>query len=112
VLADAPPVRTIGLKDGRRLAFRDYGDPDGRPMISFHEGLGSSLLPPGTQALAQELGLRIITPERPGYGQSDPRSDYSFEGVAEDVVELCDRLGLNVGRAIGAADRRAPGGAG
>ena len=94
VMADAPPVRSIGLRDGRRLAFRDYGDPDGRPLISFHEGLGSSLLPPGSQALAQELGLRIITPERPGYGQSDPRSGYSFESVAQDVVELCDRLGL------------------
>lgn len=94
VLADAPPVRTIGLKDGRRLAFRDYGDPDGRPMLSFHEGLGSSLLPPGSHALAQALGLRIITPERPGFGQSDLLSPYTFEGVAQDVVELCDRLGL------------------
>ncbi|MDB5425611.1 MAG: hypothetical protein JWQ29_3027 [Phenylobacterium sp.] len=91
---DAPQVRHIILGDGRRLAYRDYGDPQGRPFLSFHEGLGSSLMPPETHGRARALGLRIIAPERPGFGQSDPRPDYSFDTVAEDVVELCDRLGL------------------
>ncbi|UTP40210.1 LuxR C-terminal-related transcriptional regulator [Phenylobacterium sp. LH3H17] len=93
-VADAPTVRSIVLGDGRRLAYRDYGDPDGRAILSFHEGLGSSLMPPGTHGLARELGLRIISAERPGFGQSDPRPDYSFDGVAQDMVELCDRLEL------------------
>ncbi len=93
--ADAPPVRDIRLSDGRRLAYRDYGDPKGRPMLYFHEGLGSSLLPRDAHALARGLGLRIVSVERPGFGQSDPRPDYSFDGVAEDVVELCDALGLS-----------------
>lgn len=92
--SDAPPIRSITLADGRRLAYRDYGDPAGRAILSFHEGLGSSLLPPGTQKLARDLGLRIVCAERPGFGQSDPRPDYSFDGVAQDMVELCDDLGL------------------
>ncbi|WP_309642880.1 alpha/beta fold hydrolase [Phenylobacterium sp.] len=92
---DAPPVRSIVLADGRRLAYREYGDPSGRAILSFHEGLGSSLMPPATQKLALEFGLRIISAERPGFGQSDPRPDYSFDGVAEDMVALCDRLGLD-----------------
>ncbi len=104
---DAPTVRSIVLADGRRLAYRDYGDPTGRPILSFHEGLGSSLMPPGTQALARELGLRIISAERPGFGQSDPRPDYSFDGVAQDMVELCDRLELKELR-IGALLSGAP----
>jgi len=91
---DTPPVRSLILPDGRRLAYREYGDPRGREILSFHEGMGSSLLPFGTQALASELGLRIICAERPGFGQSDPRPDYSFDGVAEDMVQLCDHLGL------------------
>lgn len=90
----APPVQFHILADGRRLAFRDYGDPRGRPMLMFHEGLGSSLLPPGVQALALELGVRVISAERPGFGQSDPLPDYSFEAVAEDMVALCDALRL------------------
>ena len=92
--ADAPPVVAITLRDGRRLAYRDYGDPAGRPVLIFHEGLGSSLLPPGAQGLACELNLRLICAERPGFGQSDPSPDYSFDSVADDMVELCDQLGL------------------
>lgn len=91
---DAPPVVAITLRDGRRLAYRDYGAPDGRSVLFFHEGLGSSLLPPGAQGLARELNLRLICAERPGFGQSDPSPDYSFDSVADDMVELCDQLGL------------------
>lgn len=94
VFTDAPPVRLARLPDGRQLAYRDYGDPAGPPMLFFHEGLGSSLLPNGAQALALQLGLRIVSVERPGFGLSDPHPDYSFDAVAEDVVELCDQLGL------------------
>lgn len=91
---DAPPIMAITLKDGRRLAYRDYGDPSGRAVLIFHEGLGSSLLPPGAQGLAGKLNLRLICAERPGFGQSDPSPDYSFDSVADDMVELCDQLGL------------------
>ncbi len=91
----APPVRFLLLSDGRKLAYRDYGDPGGKPMLMFHEGLGSSLLPPGVQTLATELRLRVISAERPGFGQSDPLADYSFEAVAEDMVALCDALKID-----------------
>lgn len=94
VSADTPPVLSITLADGRRLAFREYGDPAGRPLLNFHEGMGSSLMPSGTHSLARDLGLRLICAERPGFGQSDPRTDYSFDGVADDMVALCDALGL------------------
>ena len=94
-ILQAPPVRAITLSDGRKLAYREYGDPAGKALLSFHEGLGSSLLPPGTDALARRLGLRIVCADRPGFGQSDIRNDYSFDGVAQDMVELCDQLGLD-----------------
>ncbi len=93
--AEAVPVlRDIRLSDGRRLSYREYGISNGRPLLMFHEGMGSSLLPPGVHTLAKELGLRVLCAERPGFGQSDPRDDYSFDGVADDMVELCDQLGV------------------
>ncbi|WP_374574256.1 alpha/beta fold hydrolase [Phenylobacterium sp.] len=95
VVGKAPPLAQVRLADGRRLAYRDYGDPAGRVMLAFHEGMGSSLLPPGTGALAARLGLRVICAERPGFGQSDPHPDYTFDNVAADMVELCDQLGLD-----------------
>ena len=94
-LLQAPPLKFVTLSDGRRLAYREYGDPLGQPLLAFHEGLGSSLLPPGSDRIGRELGLRIVCAERPGFGQSDPREDYSFEGVAADMVELCDQIGLD-----------------
>lgn len=93
-IAQAPPVLAVTLSDGRRLAYREYGDLAGRAVLTFHEGMGSSLLPPGTDAAARRLGLRIVCVERPGFGRSDPRPDYSFDGVARDMVELCDQIGL------------------
>lgn len=89
-----PEVRFVTLPDRRRLAYREYGVPKGRNLLLFHEGLGSSLLPEGAQVLAAQLGLRVISAERPGFGQSDPHPDYSFDAVAEDMAELCDQLGL------------------
>jgi pimeloyl-ACP methyl ester carboxylesterase/DNA-binding CsgD family transcriptional regulator len=93
-LSGTPPISRITLSDGRVLAYRDYGDRAGAALLCFHEGVGSSLLPAGTDAMAARLGLRVLCADRPGFGQSDPRSDYSFNGVADDMVELCDHLGL------------------
>ncbi|MGA0605292.1 alpha/beta fold hydrolase [Phenylobacterium sp. VNQ135] len=84
---EAPPLQRMRLPDGRWLGFREYGDPAGRAFLAFHEGLGSSLMPPGTDDLARALGLRLLAPERPGFGQSDPLPHaYRFEAVAEDMV--------------------------
>ena len=102
VMADAPPVQRMTLREGRVLAYRDYGTPTGQPVLYFHEGMGSSLTRPGTQGLAAALNLRVIAAERPGYGQSDPVRTYSFEGVADDMAELCDRLDLKTVRIVGA----------
>lgn len=104
---EAPPLKRLLLADGRTLAYREYGDPAGRPFLSFHEGLGSSLLPPGTDSRARALSLRIVIADRPGFGRSDPRPDFSFDTVADDMVELCDRLGLETVR-IGAVLSGAP----
>ncbi len=92
--APAPPVMFHTLSDRRRLAYRDYGARGGQTLVMFHEGMGSSLLPPGVQALAMELGVRVIAPERPGFGRSDACADYSFDGVADDMIAFCDALRL------------------
>jgi len=93
-LATAPPIRFFKLSDGRRLAWRGYGDPAGRPVLIFHQGLGCSVLPRGSDVLARDLGLRLIAPERPGAGRSDPRPNFTFQGVGRDMAELATGLGL------------------
>ena len=94
-LGTAPEVRTHRLADGRALAYRVYGDPAGRACMMVHQGLGSSLLPRGTDQLARDLGLYIICAERPGTGRSDPPGELSFGSIARDLVALTDALNLS-----------------
>jgi len=86
--------RRLRLPDGRRLAFAEHGDSDGRAVVYCH-GFPSShreaeLIGPGARA----EGVRIIAPDRPGYGDSDPLPQRSIAGWAEDVAALADHLGL------------------
>ena len=91
---DYPPHEFEILSDARQLAFRCYGSEGGRPVIYLHETYGSSRLPPGTQALADELGLLIVAVERPGSGFSTPNANLSFETFAADVCEFVDSLAI------------------
>lgn len=93
--SEAPEPRTLTLADGRRLSYREYGLPDGLPVIIFHEGLGSSLLPPESHTLALRLGLRLIAADRPGFGRSDRLTPHSFAQVALDIEALCEALVLS-----------------
>ena len=84
----------VDLPDGRRLAYAEYGDANGRPVLLFHGLPGSRLswgLLPGDPFPA---GLRIIAPDRPGYGRSDPRPHRTLSDWADDVGQLADVLGI------------------
>ena len=86
----------IKLSDGRQLAYAEYGDPDGIPVMLFHGLPGSRLawgLLPGNIFLQ---GMRIIAPDRPGYGRSSPNAGRSLLDWTEDVRVLAEQL--NIGR--------------
>lgn len=85
---------TIRLPDGRALAYAEYGDPHGAPVMLFH-GL------PGTRLAWGFLpgdpfppALRIIAPDRPGYGNSDPKPGRTLIDWAVDVAMLANHLNL------------------
>lgn len=91
-LATAPPRRFVDLPDGRRLFYREYGVPNGRPAIYFHVGTAASFLLPSLAQAALEARLRLVAFDRPGYGHSTACADYTLESVAADVETLMDRL--------------------
>lgn len=108
----APPerpddsVKSIVLGDGRRLAYREYGAAKGRPVLLFHNVMGSSLEPPpGGAETASRLGIRLIVPERPGYGDSDPQPGRTKRDWCQDIRELINALDLGtldiIGHSIG-----------
>ncbi|RAP58494.1 alpha/beta hydrolase [Oleiagrimonas sp. MCCC 1A03011] len=86
----------ITLRDGRRLGFAEYGPSDGLPLMLFHGTPGSRLLSFLERAeWVERLGFRVLTPERPGYGLSDPAPRRSIGDWAEDITQLADQLGLD-----------------
>lgn len=85
---------TIELQ-GRTVAYTDIGDPDGTPVLFCH-GAPMSRTNLGDQhAEFAEAGLRVITPDRPGYGGSSPVPGRTLTGWADDAAALADALGLD-----------------
>jgi pimeloyl-ACP methyl ester carboxylesterase/DNA-binding CsgD family transcriptional regulator len=103
VRPDIPPRRIVTLDDGRRLAYREYGNPRGKPVIAFHQWFAASMLSVGGAEAAKDSGLRLIVFDRPGFGQSTPVAPYAFEGVARDAFALADRLQIMRLRLFGMA---------
>ena len=82
------------LMDGRTLGFADCGEYEADPVLLFHGTPGSRLLFSNSGPLLAEHGVRVIAPERPGFGLSDPKPDRTIPGWADDVRELADHLHL------------------
>lgn len=62
----------IEVSNKRRLAYAEYGDPDGIPVLLFHGLPGSRLAWGFLPDNPFPPGLRVIAPDRPGYGRSAP----------------------------------------
>ncbi len=82
------------LRDGRQLAFCQYGSADGPPLLVFHGLPGSRLQAALLDAPARQLGVRLIAIDRPGVGCSSPCAQRSILSWVDDVVQLADALGL------------------
>jgi pimeloyl-ACP methyl ester carboxylesterase len=83
------------LRDGRRLAYSELGDPDGIPIFHQHGMPGSRVEHVAEPELYRSLGVRVITPDRPGYGLSDPDPQSPLLDWPSDIEELADHLGLS-----------------
>jgi pimeloyl-ACP methyl ester carboxylesterase len=87
-------AQIIQLKDGRSLAFKEYGIPDGKPLFYLHGFPGSRLEAALLARTALNLDVRIISPDRPGMGFSSFKKNREVLDIADDVLELADYLGI------------------
>ncbi len=92
--AKAGEDRFLSLPDGRRLGYTEFGDPLGVPLCAFHGTPGSRFMFRLVHEPARRLGLRIIAPDRPGFGLSDYQENRTLADWADDVRALADKLGL------------------
>jgi pimeloyl-ACP methyl ester carboxylesterase len=85
--------RAIRLRDGRQMAYCEWGNLAGKPVVLLHGAPGSRLLCPDEEA-TEAAGVRLVTIDRPGYGGSDPRPARTLLDWPDDYVELADQLDL------------------
>ena len=86
---------SLSLGDGRIITYRTYGDPGGRAVIALHGTPGSRLKFSGTAEAARRLGLRVVAPDRWGYGGTSIHPTPTLPAFADDVARLCHHLGLD-----------------
>ena len=84
----------VRLPDGRRVALASHGDPQGSPLFLFHGTPGSRLGLHYVDGPAKERGVRVVCPDRPGVGRSDPYPERTIPGYTDDVSALADALGF------------------
>lgn len=82
------------LADGRKLSYSDSGDPNGLPIFLLHGIAGSRTSRHPDDSLLVEAGIRLIIPERPGAGESDPRPGRRITDWPDDLIQLADQLGI------------------
>lgn len=83
-----------GLRDGRTLSYAQYGDEYGFPIINAHGGLACRLDVEAAASVAAQCGVRLISPDRPGIGRSDPQPGRTILDWARDVGELVNFLSI------------------
>jgi pimeloyl-ACP methyl ester carboxylesterase len=84
--------RRIGLRDGRWLGFAEYGDARGMPLFVFHGTPGSRLMVRAAHEAGKAHGVRLIAPDRPGFGLSSRQAGRRIGDWPQDVAELADAL--------------------
>lgn len=86
----------VRLPDGRALAYAEWGDPDGSPVLGCH-GSPSSRLERHVEDpdAYRRWGVRLVVPDRPGFGRSDPHPGRRVMDWPDDVRVLVDHLGID-----------------
>jgi pimeloyl-ACP methyl ester carboxylesterase len=80
--------------DGRRLAFAEWGDPGGFPVFSLHGTPNSRFARHYDESVYVDVGARVVTYDRPGYGGSDRLPGRRVVDCVGDVAAIADALGI------------------
>lgn len=83
------------------MGYAEFGDAAGKPIVFCHGFASSRLAGALLDAEARALGMRVIAPDRPGYGLSDFKRHRRVGKWTADVASLVDMLGIDRFAALG-----------
>lgn len=90
----------VQLQGEAVVAFQEYGDPTGVPVVFCHGWPSSCTMARLTDEPARELGVRIISPDRPGISGSSLQPNRKLADWPRVVERLLDYLGVGEFRAL------------
>jgi pimeloyl-ACP methyl ester carboxylesterase len=102
-----PPVHLLNqsftLPDNRVLGYAEYGDPEGYPLMFFHGFPSCRYEVWAIHAMVKRKQIRLIAPDRPGFGLSTYQPDRRIIDYASDISQLANHLDLDRFAIIGAS---------
>lgn len=98
---DSQSRRTADLAGGA-LDYLDTGPTDA-PAVIVLDGYGSRLMGEMAAARADQDGIRVISPDRPGYWASARRSGSPLETWPTACTELLDHLSVDEAAVVGSS---------
>jgi pimeloyl-ACP methyl ester carboxylesterase len=84
----------IQLEDSAVIAFEEYGDANGVPVIFCHGWPSSRTMARLTDEPARELGIRVISLDRPGISGSTLQLERKLMDWPRLVERIVDHLGV------------------
>ncbi|PCK09244.1 MAG: hypothetical protein COA42_05140 [Alteromonadaceae bacterium] len=87
-------LKKMTLDDGREMAYFEFGDPSGVPVIYFHEFIVWQWWKLIDQEQFNALKVRVIAPLRPGFFGSKWKSTISLPDWSQDFLQFVDHLKL------------------
>src|SRR6476619_5580906 len=83
------------LQGGGHVAFTEYGDPNGQPVLFCHGWPSSRSMARITETAAEKIGIRIISPDRPGISESSFQAGRKLLDWPRVARALIDHLELS-----------------
>lgn len=94
IVTDSTLDKFVTLKDGFKIAYREYGPADGTPIVLCHNGYGCRLMVPNSCLdVLEKYNKRIIVPDRSGTGLT-PYRECHPESWNQSFNEFIDTLKL------------------
>ncbi len=93
--------KVLQLEKGTHVAVNEYGDPAGAPVFFCHGWPSSRTMAELTDDAGRELGLRILSPDRPGINESALQPGRTLLDWPPLLGALADQLGIGEFRILG-----------
>lgn len=91
-----PVLHELLSPSGRRIGYRRFGRQDGIPILWLHGPFFGAGHCANELLYAEQYGLSVIAPERPGYGRTDPGAMHldPLQVMLDDIDLLVAHLGI------------------